>query len=386
MNFDPYIFTNSENKFPSDEDLQVDIMDELISSPLNEGFLNIKFNYETIEKDNVQVKDQPKRTKEKEHQKEKQLEKEQEHEQEQGQEEEQEENKRKRTPIHRGVVIIKKKKKKKTKNYVVGKNKHYLRNKQTLKSLACRGLSLDSREKKRRTMERNRINARSSRMRKKQYLNNLENETKQLKIQNNDLTKQLNFSHEENYNLRSEIQRLRKLLNLKQKSATETKTNQTTNNKKNKQKQKQKQKSTTASTSTSTKAQKVKKSYAKQTGSKFLQTIEQASEQMQQNSDFSTCSQNDSVEVSITNCSQQSQTGSEGSDDDEDEEEETESAFIAILYYRQNSTKLSICKLLCYFKAQKKSRNKAQKNPIKAQNQSGQNKAQFYCVNFQDYS
>ncbi|KAJ6247573.1 hypothetical protein M0813_18523 [Anaeramoeba flamelloides] len=36
--------------------------------------------------------------------------------------------------------------------------------------------------------------------------------------------------------------------------------------------------------------------------------------------------------------------------------------------------------VLCLFKAQKKSRNKAQKYLIKAQNQIGQNKAQFFCV------
>ncbi|KAJ3444298.1 basic-leucine zipper transcription factor f-related [Anaeramoeba flamelloides] len=320
IDIDPLLFSTSENKFPSEEDFQVDVNDELISSPLNDNFLN--FNDQQVEKKQLE---EPK-IKEEQLENKKQEQKEKEQEKEQGQVQEQ--NERKRTPIRRGVVIIKKKKKKKAKNYIVGNNTHYLRNKETLKTLACRGLSLKPQEKKRRTMERNRINARTSRMRKKQYLNNLENQTKELKKHNNHLTKQLYSSHEENNSLRVEIQKLRELLNFKQSSSLES--------------------ALSTTTSTTTKAKKTKtktktKSKSKSMRSSTLQTIEQASEQTQMNNDFSSFNQTDSVEVSISNTSPQNTNNSESGDDDDEEEEESESAFCAIIYTSQGYTKLSIC-------------------------------------------
>ncbi|KAJ6252330.1 transcriptional activator hac1 [Anaeramoeba flamelloides] len=325
IDIDPLLFSASENKFPSEEDFQVDINDELISSPLNDNFLNFNDQQEeTKQLEQPKIKEEQIENQQKQEQEQKQK---QEQKQEQGQVREQ--NQRKRTPIRRGVVIIKKKKKKKSKNYIVGNNTHYLRNKETLKTLACRGLALNPQEKKRRTMERNRINAKTSRMRKKQYLNNLENQTKELKKQNNHLTKQLFSSHEQNNSLRVEIQKLRELLNFKQgsslESALSTTTPTTTKAKKTKTKTKTKSKTTSMRSLT-------------------LQTIEQASEQTQMNNDFSTFNQTDSVDVSVSNTTQQSTNNSESGDDDDEEEEESESAFCAIIYTSQDYTKLSICK------------------------------------------
>ncbi|KAJ6243259.1 cyclic-amp response element binding protein [Anaeramoeba flamelloides] len=72
--------------------------------------------------------------------------------------------------------------------------------------------ALNPEERRKKNLERNRINARKSRQRKKQYVQGLETETKDLRSKNNELVDEVSKLSIENQSLRDEINQLRLLL------------------------------------------------------------------------------------------------------------------------------------------------------------------------------
>ncbi|KAJ3424316.1 cyclic-amp response element binding protein [Anaeramoeba flamelloides] len=71
--------------------------------------------------------------------------------------------------------------------------------------------ALNPEERRKKILERNRINARKSRQRKKQYVQGLETETKDLRSKNNELVDEVSKLSIENQSLRDEINQLRSL-------------------------------------------------------------------------------------------------------------------------------------------------------------------------------